>query len=295
MKRINSEITKNAVLFSLTIHQWTNSGKVDKNLIQTGMDKAALSARKRLVNSDEYKRVGDFLGSVYDWCQNRSMRSGLRSGLNFVRRDQIGKFATYIEQANITLKEQMVPPLQRAMPELIKQAREDLKEQFDERDYPTNGELERKYGIEYAILELGVPDDLPKEVAEREAKKLEAAYKSAQEEVLYALREGFKAMVSHAVDRLAPTDTGKPRVFRDTLVENFREFFDCFSAKNIMNDGELSQLVEKAKAVIGNVKPEELRESVTIRNAVATEFKRIDGVLDKLVADRPSRRFQLDD
>ncbi len=162
-------------------------------------------------------------------------------------------------------------------------------------DYPTTKELRESFGIKWAWLALSVPNELPEEVREREVTKLKESFEAAQEEIKFALREGFKELIDRAVERLTPGEGGKPKVFRDTLVTNFNDFFETFSARNLMEDGQLAALVAQAKGIIGNVPVKSLREEAKVREATVAKFAEVTEVLNGLVAEKPSRRFNLED
>ena len=55
-------------------------------------------------------------------------------------------------------------------------------------------------------------------------------------------------MVSHLCDRLAKSDDGQPRIFRDSAVLNLDEFFERFKSLNVSSNAQLDALVEQAHA-----------------------------------------------
>lgn len=93
------------------------------------------------------------------------------------------------------------------------------------------------------------------------------------------------------MERLEPGPRGKTKTFRDTLVENFREFFDSFNAKNLMNDDELADVVTRAKELLGDADAKELRDDTAVRSRVAVGFAQVKATMDKLVVERPGRKF----
>ena len=96
-------------------------------------------------------------------------------------------------------------------------------------------------------------------------------------------------LVSHLTDRLAGQEDGKPKVFRDSAVENLTEFFGRFRQLNIHSSAELDQLVERAQGVLAGVQPQDLRDSAARRQQVASQMAAVQASLDGLLMDRPRR------
>lgn len=98
-------------------------------------------------------------------------------------------------------------------------------------------------------------------------------------------------LVSHLAERLSGASDGKPKVFRDSAVENFAEFFERFGRLNIRSRGELDELVERARETIAGVAPQQLRDSGALRTRIAGEFGRIESSLGALMENRPRRNI----
>jgi Flp pilus assembly CpaF family ATPase len=94
------------------------------------------------------------------------------------------------------------------------------------------------------------------------------------------------------VERLTPEAGGKQKVFRDTVVTNFNDFFETFNARNMLNDAELEAMVTQAKEVLSGVKDmKSLRDDAKLREGLVAKFAEVNTVMDTLIADAPSRRF----
>src|SRR4029077_12849498 len=98
-----------------------------------------------------------------------------------------------------------------------------------------------------------------------------------------------------AIDRLKPGENGKKKIFRSKskdgkeigFTAKFNDFLSCFQGRNITEDAELQQLVEKARALLAGVDGDALRESETQRDSVRTGFEEIQKTLDVLVTEAP--------
>jgi hypothetical protein len=70
----------------------------------------------------------------------------------------------------------------------------------------------------------------------------------------------------------------KMRVFRDTLLENAVEMVDMLKHLNITKDPNMEQARQALKSAISNHDLDDLRSSMTARNAVKTQ---VDAILSK--------------
>ena len=87
------------------------------------------------------------------------------------------------------------------------------------------------------------------------------------------------------------TDDGRPKIFRDSAVDNLQEFFERFRHLNIRSNEQLDQLVDLARRVVKGVEPESLRQSTNLRQQIATQLSGVQSVLDGLLVDRPRRKI----
>ena len=115
------------------------------------------------------------------------------------------------------------------------------------------------------------------------------------DEAVRLAEEAFTAelakLISHLTERLSGQGDDKPKVFRDSAVENLTEFFQRFRELNVRSSEQLDQIVGDAQRVIRGVEPQALRENVGLRQHVATEMSRVQSVLDGLLVDRPRRNI----
>jgi hypothetical protein len=103
--------------------------------------------------------------------------------------------------------------------------------------------------------------------------------------------EELAKLVDHLTERLSGQEDGKPKVFRDSAVENLTEFFERFRHLNVRSNEQLDELVARAQQTIRGIEPQQLRTSETIRQDVATELAAVQSVLDGLLVDRPRRNI----
>lgn len=288
---------KNAVGFTTTFSRWGNRRKGNIAKITTNEDttkdkqtKERLHLTKELIKAKEYENICTFLGGLQKWIYEQTVPSFFKQGFQLVGLDGIETIEARMRKAQTELAD-LVAKLVAVFPAKIEEARLKLGEQFNERDYPSTRELPQMFSISWNWISFTVPEGLPEELRKAEQDKMEKQFADAGEQILQALRESFKQLVSHAVDKLTVEPGEKPKVFRDSMIGNVQAFIDTFSQRNMMGDVELAQLVAQAKQVLIGVTPQKLRDYATVKDSTREQFAKIQSELDKIITERPARKF----
>ncbi len=320
---INAEAFREAVFFSLSISRWGNRAKV-KDTSKLAEYLAMLNAKegestapiqssvtteskakstKQLIRSTALDNLNEFLNQTKaGLCGTfgKANPSKIKEGLFVVKKTLVQEFEDTLAAALKEVREKHVPALLDEYGTAIENARsKPVKEGglgpiFDAKDYPAPEELEQLFGLDWQWLALGVPEDLPAALRAQAAEKLEKQFTEAADEVKTALRVAFQELISHAVDRLTPGEDGKPRVFRNSLLENIQGFIDVFEARNIMSDDNLRNLVDKAQEILIGVNPDDLRKQEDVRKATAEKFAEVKQALDGMVETVRGRALEID-
>jgi molybdopterin converting factor small subunit len=249
---------------------------------------------KSIIVSEEYDQIVAFQNEVNGVVKRYSMPSFVFPGVVAVANGGVEDLDKILRDKQALLPG-MVEKLTDRLPSLIEDAREALNGQFSQKDYPPVEDVARRFAIRWQWIQFDVPDGLPANLREAEAKKLKEQFEQAQEEIIGALRQNFSEIVSAMVDRLRSGPDGKTKIFRDSLVENFKEFFDTFGSRNLMDDAELAVVVEQAKGLLNGVTPGALRDSTAMREKVAADMAKVKASLDTMLTERPGRKFDLED
>lgn len=115
-------------------------------------------------------------------------------------------------------------------------------------------------------------------------------------EVRDGLRVAFSELVESAAEQLKPVgEDGRRRVFRAERLEAIQSFLSTFEAKNVVGDGELGTVVAQARALLGGMTPDEVRDakSVEPRRQLAAALETVKASLVTVAA--PKRRITLGD
>ena len=289
------KLTDNAVLLNLIMHRPDMTRCADLSKVETACDKGMLTMSKKLINCPSYKKARNYGTIVRAWLTTRATPSPIGRGTYLIPITLLDDVMTYLDDAKVTYKalaEEFLSDYPTVRDEAINQ----LGDQYDPTNYPSEESLRESFWIEAHLLDLGTPskEKLGQALWDSEKKKAESMWKGAVDEIQFALRESFRDLVKHLADKLEVGPDGKKQIFRDVSVKNINEFISLFKQRNLTDDAELNKLVLLAKSAMAGVKPGDLRESLDIRKEVKGQFDRVTKKLDTLLVNAPSRQIDFD-
>ena len=132
---------------------------------------------------------------------------------------------------------------------------------------------------------------LSPEVYRQECQRVAARFDEAIQLAEQAFIDELRQLVSHLHERLTGQVDGKPKIFRDSAVENLSEFFERFRRLNVRSNAELEELVAQCDQVVQGVEPQSLRDNQGLRQAIARELSEVQTSLDGLLVSRPRRNI----
>lgn len=305
-------IDEDVVAFQFSRRSWGIKRTGDlKTLLKVREQAAAMEGRtlteqerdqaykltKQLIVSPEYDAICDYLYRTKEHVTRYAVPSFFREGTWLYRLQMVETIEEYLSSREPGLQA-LIEAFQAVYEGQVETARAVLERdgQFNPRDYPHVSQLPALFGWTHLWIDFRTPDRLPGSIREREMEKLRNLWDDAAESITGALRESFKELTDHLVERLTPGPDGKPKTFRNTLLANVTDFLDTFTARNLTNDTELESLVNKAKAVLSGVdQAQVLRDNEAVKAMVRGQFQRISQELGAMVTERPGRKFRLDD
>lgn len=262
-----------------------------------GKAKKQMRVSKTLIVSPEYDAIKSFYGELRTWIYAQTVPSFFKEGFQLASLEAVDSIEKRMRYAVNFELPGLVAAFVAAYPAQVEAARAILAPvgQFNPLDYPAPAMLPQMFGISWNWISFTTPEGLPAELRAAEQAKLEKNMSDAGEQITQALRAAFAELVSHATSKLTGTDpkTGKALVFRDSLIGNVTDFIETFSRRNITNDVELQQLVNKAREVLAGVTPQKLREQALTRDQTAKQFAAIQTQLDTMITTKPSRAIDL--
>ncbi len=259
---------------------------------QFGAEQKYISAGKKLIDTGHpaMKAVNQLKRQMTDYWKGCSLPYP-EPGIRLVRQadvDQLNdKMASFQQQLAVAVRE-----LEACYEEIKEQAQERLGDLYCASDYPAS--MEGLFEVTWDFPNVEPPEYLRRlqpELYEQECQRIRGRFDDAVQMAEQAFAEELASLVSHLGERLAGNEDGKPKVFRDSAVENLTEFFERFRRLNISSSQELDELVERAQGVISGVRPQALRTDATLRQETAMQLSGVQSVLDGMMVDRPRRRI----
>ena len=257
-----------------------------------GAERAYLSAGKKLLDTSHpaFKAVTAVRTRVIAFWKGISLPYP-ESGIRLIRQDDISSFTVQMTSLKAELDEAVIQ-LDARYDELKSAARRRLGSLYNAGDYPAT--LRGWFDVSYDFPSVEPPEylrQLSPQLYEQEASRVAARFDEAVQLAEQAFTEELSKLVSHLTERLSGNEDGKPKVFRDSVVENLREFFERFRHLNIRSDEQLDDLVVQAQRVVRGVEPQQLRDSQALRQQVASQLSGVQSVLDGLLVDKPRRNI----
>ncbi|MCK9599055.1 MAG: hypothetical protein M0R06_08450 [Sphaerochaeta sp.] len=302
---MSTNLLDNAIALSVTISKIGTRRKVDSRKMvmretegEQQPDSDAIGVNKELISTPTFDAItkldGDFRTRLYKLAlPNPLFRNGtylipismleqIDSMIENYKNERLSKIAAFIDDYNTAVYD----------------AKSRLGGLFNPADYPDKESVKGSFSVTAQYIEIGIPANLgaiSPAIFQREKALFNEKLISAAEEITAAMRESFNELINHMVDRLKPGADGKPKIFRDSLISNLKEFMDTFSARNITNDSDLENLVNKARDILGRKSAGDLRNYDSIRENVVSGISEIKEQLSGMVIDAPKRKFNFDE
>jgi hypothetical protein len=213
------------------------------------------------------------------------------TGIRLIKQNALDEFARHMSGLRQELEEAVVQ-LDEHYDELTRAARRRLGSLYSAADYPVS--LQGLFSVDWDFPSVEPPEYLQRlnpELYEQECERVRSRFDEAVRLAEAAFTDEFAQLVSHLCERLNGEADGRQKVFRNSAVDNLREFFERFRSLNVGTNAELDRLVDQAQQVVSGVRPQRLRDNSELRQNVATKLSGVQSVLDGLLVDRPRRNI----
>jgi hypothetical protein len=207
------------------------------------------------------------------------------------------------KMASFTAKlDQAVAALQDSYWDLREERRAKQRGMFREEAYPLT--LIDQFAIWIEFPSLDPPEylrDANERIYDQERRRCAARLEEAVTLAETAMADEFKKVLDHMVEMLGYNDMGEAKMFRIKAdgkcptVDNLREFFGKFRNLSLGSNEQLDELVNAAQAILGDTRPELLRDAPNVRDVVRQGMSAISARLDDCLVNRPKRLIRLDD
>lgn len=249
-----------------------------------------LSATKKLLDTEHplFRNVTAVRGKILQHWKDLTLPFP-DPGLRLIRQRDVADFDRSMQQYRTELAS-AVEDLDDAFIELRSAARERLGQLFNPSDYPVS--LKGEFAVSWEFPAVEPPNyllQLNPALYEQQCQRVQSRFDEAVQLAEQAFLEELSRLVEHLSERLTGAEDGKPKVFRDSAVENLTEFFERFRRLNIRSNEQLDTLVGDAQRILRGVEPQQLRDKANLRGRVASQLAGVQASLDGLMIDRPRR------
>jgi hypothetical protein len=257
-----------------------------------GAEGTFLSAGKKLLDTSHpaYKAVTAVRNRVVTYWRGISLPFP-EPGIRLIRQDDVAAFDVQMTSHRIELDE-AVADLNRRYSDLRAAAQQRLGMLYNAGDYPQN--LLGLFGLAWEYPSVEPPDylrQLSPELFRQEQERVRARFDEAVQLAEQAFLSELGKLVAHLAERLTGQEDGRPKVFRDSALENFREFFERFHSLNVRSNEDLDMLVARARSILRGIDPQDLRDNQSLRQQVTTDLVRVQASVDQMLVDRPRRNI----
>ena len=165
---------------------------------------------------------------------------------------------------------------------LVAAAAFQLGDLFNREDYPTRETIESKFGFRYSMIPLPQAGDFRVDIGEEGLKQLQDQYEGVlKTRIEGAMTEAWERLhdcLSRMSERLADSEDGKRKIFRDSLVENAIEICGLLKSFNITNDTRMDEMRKQLEDAMRGVDADSLRDSDSLREQTK---RKVDNILSK--------------
>ena len=252
---------------------------------------ASLSAGKKLLDTTHpaYRAVTAVRGKVDAHWRGLTLPYP-EAGVRLIRHDQVEEFAERMTDYKVDLDDAVLH-LTRHYDALKRAAIERLGSLYNSSDYPET--LVGLFGVAWDFPNVEPPDylvQLAPGLYEQEQARVAARFEEAVQLAESAFLEEFSRLVAHLCERVTE-DGSETKVFRDSAVGNLTEFFERFRSLNVRSNDQLDDLVAQAQRAVRGVRPQDLRDSQSLRSQVGDQLVRVRTSRDAMLIEKPRRRI----
>lgn len=277
-----ANLLKNAVLVSVKLSKYGLTRRVKQDILQTDANKDRIKISKRLLDDPAIDAITKLDTEIRQYIYSVTVPSFSDEGIYFLHADLIEEVEERMK-AFSGLREGLVHEAAEGLPAIIDSAVRELGELADANEFPSPDEFRDAFKMTWRYLSFSVPEVLKeKGLYEVEGEKAAGAYADALTSITAHNRAAFREHLARMSERLDGTrENGKVKIFRDSMILNFREFLSKFPCRNLAGDNSLASLVAEADDLLTDVSAEDLRTDEGLR---ANTKAGIDDIMNRLDA-----------
>jgi hypothetical protein len=264
-------LSEKAMLVSLVISQWltriVDQKITDEVALANSAKRDVGTYRKRLLaNRGAVARVQVAVSSLRSY--HSRMTLPWTKGVGILASSKYVEYSKGMRELISEFKE-AARELLSAYPDLIEEAKEDLGDMWNAKDYPSPGWLERKFDIRLDVMPIPKAGDWRIDLSDEELEKLnEEIEKREKERVGQAMEELWERLYKPIKHMVAVLNKDNPRIFK-TLITNISDLTAILPDLNLTDDSKLEDLRREVEDMLSDLSTDKLRDSTYLRNVAA--------------------------
>ena len=182
-------------------------------------DQTALTVGKTILRSTQYKTIVSIIRECRTYVARHSLPSPFKRGTYLLPLPAVEVIYATLEAKRDTFNA-AVDAFLAEYDAMKAEAKTRLRELYDEGNYPPPAVLRAGFGMQWQLLEFGVPGEtkLTAFLYEQEKEKAAASLKNAEVEIMIALRAAFRDLVHHLGSRLTTAPGAEKKIFKASTV-----------------------------------------------------------------------------
>jgi len=294
-----SDLFSNTIAVSVSFEGMSIRRSVSMQGVEVDADTDRVELKSRILRCPEMRNIRNLRSNLRALISDK--RRGLtlpakvfRDGVFMIPVSMFSEVDAMLTTYRNTL-DALVDELESVYEQRIEEDKLKLRSKFNAKHYPAKSALKAVWGISWHYFSLAPSEVLAKvnpAAFEAEVTKSQQLMIDMGDEIIASLRGAAFEIVRKMRDALGLDDSGKPKIFRDSQVENFLSFVDLFSKKNIMGDSELAAKLDEMKALLRNT-GEEIRSDADLRSKLHEQVSAMAVEFEGMVEDVKNRSIRL--
>jgi hypothetical protein len=289
------DLSQKTICLKIHLGLLGNSRKVSNSQVEVDADKALIRVSKNLLDSKELQAIKTLDGEIRQFLYNMCLP--FETAIHLLPLPLIETVDQKLREFE-QMRRDRIEVFIEAYPGLCREAAIRLRALYNPLDYPPLDVIRSRFTFSWQYVSFGVPGQL-REISARifqtEREKAAQMMSEAASEIQQVLRATLAEMVEHLRGRLSDDPDGKPRRLRETTVTKLRDFLDSFDFRNVLDDRELKEQVEKARQLLSGVTTDALRNTADLRAKLKQGMGEIASRLDGMIVEGPRRKFRFEE
>jgi hypothetical protein len=286
------QLFSKAACMTLSIHKVGFSRKT-KVAIKSMADQTLVKRTKWIIACPEYRAITRLDDKAKRDCERFRLPATIGRGMMLIAAKDLLEVYRILDEYQMK-RLTLIDKFCSVYADRKLEAKDRLKDLYDEKDYPTLTEVRQKFRVDIQFLTFDLPgflQNVDRTLAEREREKMAELFKGYGEEIRGGLREMLQGLVDHLLGALSSDSDGRPKTLRATALTNLTEFLTSFDRRNVTDDSELDKVVTQLRNTLGGITPKGLRKDMQYQEIIRTNLESVRTQLNSLVVPQSTRRI----